>query len=109
MIFDLKSVDVGTERISDSSEILAHMSWSGSKDTLHFLIKKGQNSNKNWKMYELFKASITLANYHSIYRLCHGLLPTTNFDHVQELNSLPDPEDLELSTSNEAFKNRNYP
>jgi hypothetical protein len=107
LIFGLEKVDAKIKRIAELNEILAYKPWIVTKDTFHFLIKEGENSNENWTIHEVLKASIILANYHGICGLCHGMGLTSDFDIVQELLSLMGPEALELTISNEAFKNRN--
>lgn len=91
LIFGLEKVDAKIKRIAELNEILAYKPWIVSKDTFQFLIKEGENSNENWTIHEVLKASIILANYHGICGLCHGMGLTSDFDIVQELLSLMGP------------------
>ena len=82
LIFGLEKVDPKLKRISELNEILAYKPWLITKDIFQYLVKEGQNSQENWTIHEVLKASIILSNYHGICGLCHGMGLTPDFDIV---------------------------
>lgn len=101
LIFGLDKVDPKLRRIAELNEYLAFRPWRVSQDSFRFLINGAENSNENWTIHEVLKASIILSTYHGLCGLCSGMGLRPDKDIVHELLSLMGPEALELTVSKE--------